>query len=136
MAAHLTKDDVDQIVSVIDGWPVGTTLTWDALLRRCERQQGIYSTRQTFSRHPAIKLAFQTRKGTLRSERSPRTNESLLEAQNRALRAENARLRKENDRLMRVFVQWLRNAYKHGLRRHHLEEPLPRPRRRRSVLRV
>jgi len=133
MGTHLTKDDLEAIASVLDRWPAGTTLTWDALLRRCEQQHGIFSTRQTFSRHPEIKLAFRTRKATLRAEPPPRSRESYLEAENRALRAENARLRKENERLVEKFVRWLYNAYKRGIRMHLLDAPMPRANRRRTA---
>ena len=133
MGTHLTRDDLEAICSVLDSWPEGTTLTWDAFLRRCEQQHGIFSTRQTFSRHPDIKLAFRTRKDTLRAERPPRSRQSYLESENRALRAENARLRRENERLLEKFVRWLYNAYKRGISEHELDAPMPRVNRRRTA---
>ena len=133
MGTHLTKDDVEEVVSVLDSWPAGTTLTWDAVLRRCEAQHGIYSTRRTFWRNPKIRLAFKTRKATLRAERPSRSSASFLESQIRTLRAENARLSKENQRLSELFAQWQYNAYKRGITEHDLNGPMPRADRRRSV---
>lgn len=133
MGIHLTKHDIEAVVSVIDAWPSGTRLTWEAVVGRCETQHGIYSTRQTLSRNSEISLAYKTRKETLREERPCRSSGSFLESQLRTLRAENARLRKENERWSQMFGRWQYNAYKHGLTGQQLDQPMPRANRRRSV---
>ena len=135
MGTHFTSGDIETIVSVIDHWPAGTTLTWKALLRRCE-EHGIFSTRQTLWRRPEIKLAFHARKETLRAECPPRSPESYLESRIRALRAENARLRRENERFSEMFAGWQYNAYKRGIAKHELDQPMPRADRRRSISRL
>ena len=47
--------------------------------------------------------------------------------------AENARLCEQNERYRERLTQWQYNAYKRGLKPHHLEEPLPEVDRQRSV---
>ena len=34
MAKHLSARQVEEIVGILDGWPTGTKLTWDALIKR------------------------------------------------------------------------------------------------------
>ena len=51
----------------------------------------------------------------------------------RRVMAENARLCEQNERYRERLTQWQYNAYKRGLKPHHLEEPLPEVDRQRSV---
>ena len=84
------------------------------------------TTRQTLARHDEIKAAYDARKRALRKE-APRVGEERGVAQRlRRVVAENDRLRAENARYREQFVQLQYNAYKHGLRKHQLEEPLPK----------
>ena len=95
MAKHLTEQDRQQIVGILDGWPADSKLTWDRLLDRIGHRLGINPTRQTLSRDPRIKLAFQNRKeGKPHPVRQSATEKSLRQKVER-LKAENARLEKE-----------------------------------------
>ncbi len=116
---------VTSIVEIIDGWPEGTKLTWDALIKRIARRLRIQPARQTLARHLTIKVAYQTRKERLRKETVQVDDVRLLKQRLARTIAENERLREENERYREHLVQWQYNAYKRGLKQHHLEEPLP-----------
>ena len=78
MGRHLTEQDRQQIVGILDGWPADSKLTWDRLLDRIGHRLGIHPTRQTLSRDRRIKLAFQSRKeGEPRPVRQSATEKSL-----------------------------------------------------------
>ena len=132
MAKHLTEQDRQQIVGILDGWPADSKLTWDRLLDRIGHRLGINPTRQTLSRDPRIKLAFQNRKeGKPHPVRQSATEKSLRQKVER-LKAENARLEKEKALFLEMFTRWQYNAHKHGLTEERLGQPLPRIDRGRS----
>ena len=132
MARHLTAQDRQQIVSILDGWPEDSKLTWDRLLDRIGHRLGITPTRQTLSRDSRIKLAYQNRKeGKPHPVRQSATEKSLRQKVER-LKAENARLEKERALFLEMFTRWQYNAHKHGLTEERLVQPLPRIDRGRS----
>ena len=133
MAKHLSTPQVDTIVEILDGWHTGTKLTWDALIKRIARRMGTRPSRQTLARHERIKVAFQTRKAGLRKEADQGPDDRVLAQRLRRVTAENARLREENERYRERLAQWQYNAFKRGLKKHHLEEPLPEVDRQRSA---
>ena len=132
MARHLTEQDRQQIVGILDGWPADSKLTWDRLLDRIGHRLAINPTRQTLSRDPRIKLAFQNRKeGKPHPARQSATEKSLRQKFER-LKAENARLEKEKALFLEIFTRWQYNAHKQGLTEERLGLPLPRIDRGRS----
>lgn len=132
MASHLSTQQVDLIVRLLDSWPTATRLSWDALRQCLRRHLPAVPTRQALARHDRIKAAFHARKAGLRTENPTTTPDPLLAERVRRLTAENARLRIENQVLRERFVRWEYNAYKRGLMPHHLNEPCPEVHRRRS----
>lgn len=133
MGKHLSTPQVDTIVEMLDGWPTGTKLTWDALIKRIARQMRIRPSRQTLARHERIKVAFQTRKAGLRKEAAQGGNDRVSTQRLRRLMAENARLREEIERYRERFARWQYNAFKRGLKKHDLDEPLLEVDRQRSA---
>lgn len=91
------------------------------------------TTRQTLARHEKIKAAFDTRKAALHMEGPATVGERVLAQRLHRVTAQRDRLEEENARLRERFVQWQYNAYKHGLTKHQLEEPLPEIDRDRST---
>ena len=125
MASHLTPKQIEEIVALIGDWPLGTKLTWEELLRLVVRRIRISPTRQTLARIPEVFSAFRTRKTSLRNYREPSCEERVLVETNRRLSAKNDRLCAKVE-LCREHVARLQyNAYKHGLKKHELEAPLP-----------
>ncbi len=127
MAKHLTEQDVNFIVGLIDGWE--GKLTWDKLCERAAVFLGVRMTRQTFNSHLSIKNAFVNKKSFLLGEvKDIKIPQSLTMASQRIsrLESENQRLKAENERLLLLFITWQYNAHKRGLSRALLDEPLPR----------
>ena len=123
MAAHLSNRQVEAILDLIDSWPAGTKLTWDALLRRIEARLGVRRTRQALCKHDRIARAVRIRKGQLRdtpmvSERCVIPNVGV-----QRLRSENARLQAEVQALLEERERWEYNAYTHGVTRRQLDAP-------------
>ena len=124
---------MDTIVEMPDGWRAGTKLSWEALINRIARRMATRPSRQTLARHERIKVAFQTRKAGLHKEATPGGNDRVLAQRLQRVTAENARLREENERYRERFARWQYNAFKRGLKEHHLEESLPEVDRQRSA---
>jgi hypothetical protein len=127
MARHLTFDDVENILKLLDSWD--GDLTWDALVRECEVKFGVSTTRQALTRKDKIKEAFSLRKKSLKfSGTSTGKPNSLNIAHHRIERLsnENERLKVENMRLLEQFLTWQYNASKFGVSKDKLNMPLPR----------
>lgn len=126
---NLTDGDVDQIVSIIDGW--GGKLSWDGLLTAIEVRSGQSYTRQALSKHVRILEAFQIRKRGLanqqRAEPFPTSSPELNAALQRIARLEAITLRLEAERvtLLDQFARWAYNAHLRGLTHDFLNRPLP-----------
>ena len=132
MSKHLSAQQIDKILSLLDSWPSGTKLGWDTLrqcLRTCLLQ---VPSRQALARHDRIQEAFRARKVSLRTETPISASDPYLAERVRRLEAENHRLRVENQALLQRFVRWLYNAYKRGVMPQHLDEPCPEVDRPRS----
>ena len=125
MASHLTPKQIEEIVALIGDWPLGTKLTWEELLRLVVRRIRISPTRQTLARIPEVLSAFRTRKTSLRNYREPSCEERVLVETNRRLSVDNDRLRAKTDLYLERLALLQYNAYKHGLKKHELEAPLP-----------
>jgi hypothetical protein len=130
MAKHLTDDDVEKIVGLLDGW-VGK-LTWDRLVEESEAEIGHETTRQTLSSFFRIKDAFTSKKsggqGSAKwiPDNVPKP-QSLKIATDRIIKLtdENERLKRESRGLMEQFVIWQYNAHIHQLSEEQLNKPLP-----------
>jgi len=58
---HLSKQDILQICSIIDNWPL-PTLSWDTLCREVEAHLKHRYSRQALERKPEIKERFQAKR--------------------------------------------------------------------------
>jgi hypothetical protein len=126
MAKHLTKKDIQAIVTLIDSWE--GKLGWEVLCDEASPLIGIRPTRQTLSSHPEIKFAFGHQKERLKSGVSVRKRPPSLNiaAQRiRRLETENSRLTRENERLLERFMRWQYNAHKFNVSLEKLDAPMP-----------
>ena len=135
MSKHLTRNDVNRIVSVIQSYN-DEKLTWEKIRNCIEPVIGKKPTRQTLSAHKNITEAYQAKKNILKSEQhslNPKPS-SLAAAGERItrLRNDNLSLKRKNQALLERFVIWQYNAYKHGLTEAQLNSPLPRIDRERT----
>lgn len=132
MAQHLTDKDIENIVELLDYWPLDQKLTWERLCQAIELQLELVPapTRQTLQKYVRIKTAYdQCKKPQVSKVKSNATQKlpaSLKIAQTKieALEVKNARLEKENALLLEQFVVWQYNAYKYGLSIAKLNEPM------------
>ena len=128
MAKHLTDKDIQNIVSLLDGWDSDSKLTWDNLCELTLKRYKITSTRQTLDKYVRIKDAFKGRKEALRSgQEKPKVPASLSIAAKRIekLENENIRLQREQDSLLAQFVVWQYNAYANGMTVEQLNRAMP-----------
>lgn len=134
MAKHLTNRDVEAILNIIYGHD-NEKLTWEGVCVAAEAVVGKKPTRQSLSANESIKDAYKAKKASLKlSAPSKPKPSSLSAAADRIakLQSENETLKRKNDLLLERFVMWQYNAYKHGLKEHQLNEPLPRIDRERT----
>lgn len=134
MAKHLTKRDVKAILNIIHAHN-GDKLVWEDICEAAEPVVGKRPTRQSLSANVDIKDAYKTKKASLklRAPSAPKPS-SLTAAADRIarLQSENEMLRRKNDALLEQFVVWQYNSYKHGVKEHQLNAPLPRIDRERT----
>lgn len=133
MAQHLTDQDIENIVELLDYWSLEEKLTWEKLCRAIEVQLELVPspTRQTLQKYVRIKNAFDLGKKSpdvrlKNSKIKQKVPASLKIAQVRidALDSKNIRLEKENSMLLEQFVMWQYNAHKYGLSITQLNEPM------------
>lgn len=126
MAKHITDNDVERIVEILDGW--SDKLTWEALCDACTSTIGTKPARQTLLKFARIASAYSTCKKRLK-EGVPElpTPPSMRVAIERITRLgkENERLKRENTDLLQQFVTRQYNAHAHGLSEHELNKALP-----------
>ena len=127
MTRHLTKDNLQAVCELLDGWY--GPLTWELLVRGIEATLGHRYTRQTLVSHERIRLAYKVQKALSTSEPMKRIEGSpgFVAISDRLARvsSENARLRLENERLLGQFVIWAYNASIHGMTESQLNRSLP-----------
>ncbi|ATX80169.1 hypothetical protein Ga0123461_1756 [Mariprofundus aestuarium] len=130
MAKHVTDQDIEKIVSLIDQWNDEVKFTWDNLCGLALKRYSITATRQTLQSYSRIKSAYGEKKKDLRDngKRKEKIPPSLKIAARRiaTLEAENSRLKKEQEGLLAQFVVWQYNAYAHGISMEKLNNPLPK----------
>jgi hypothetical protein len=130
MAKHLTEDDVEKVVGLLDAWD--GKLTWDRLVEESGAEIGHKTTRQTLTSFERIYDAFTfKKKGGRGSAKWAPDNvpkpQSLKIATERIIKLtnENERLKREAEGLMEQFVIWQYNAHIHKLTEEQLNKPLP-----------
>lgn len=132
MAQHLTDHDIENIVELLDYWPLDEKLTWERLCQAIELQLELVPapTRQTLQKYVRVKNAYdqckKPKSTQVKSNSAQKLPASLKIAQTKieALEAKNARLEKENAMLLEQFVVWQYNAHKYGLSITKLNEPM------------
>ncbi len=124
MAKHLTDSDRAEIISIINGWPAETKLTWQQLINQIDVILGLRPTRQTLDRHADIKHAFLVWK---EAPAPPVQSQSvkILQQRNERIEAENTLLAAQVETLRQTITQWQYNAYRRGITFEMLTEPLP-----------
>lgn len=120
MAAHLSDNDIESIVKIIDGWSRSEKLTWDNLILVVQTRLFRKYSRQALSRHERIKRAFTLKKRFLSTGPDSKTEFKSVELQKameriERLKAENERLKDENNSLLEQFARWAYNAHTRGL---------------------
>lgn len=126
MAKHLTDKDIDQIISILDGWR--DKLSWEALCDACLPIIGTKPARQTLIKFVRITSAFSACKKRQKEDapelRAPPSMRAAIERIAR-LERENERLKRENSELLQQYVVWQYNAHIHGLSDRDLNKALP-----------
>lgn len=129
MARHLTDIDVNRILALIESWQYD--LKWETLVKACEINLGIKTTRQALSRKQQIKEAFQTYKKTQKldlSDVSAARPNDINTAHQRIERLLKRieKLEYENRLLKEKFLVWQYNAEQRGVTEEMLHRPIPR----------
>ncbi len=133
MAQHLTDQNVQDIVEILDYWSPNEKLTWERLCKAIEVQLELVPapTRQTLQKFERIKNAYDLGKKSPAALKILKAKQQKLPASLKiaqvkieALEAKNARLEKENAMLLEQFVVWQYNAYKYGMSMERLSEPM------------
>ena len=103
-------------------------MTWEAVCQSTEKIIGRKPSRQSLFANKEIKEAFKARKAGIgqRGNELPKPGNLIIAAERiKRLQNENEVLKKKNTELLEKFVIWQYNAYKHGVKEHQLNEPLP-----------
>lgn len=133
MAQHLTDQNIQDIVEILDYWSPNEKLTWERLCKAIEVQLELVPapTRQTLQKFTRIKNAYDLGKKSpialkILKEKGQKLPASLKIAQARinALESKLERLEKENSILLEQFVVWQYNAHKYGVSIDQLSEPM------------
>ncbi|SMD14967.1 hypothetical protein SAMN02746065_1616 [Desulfocicer vacuolatum DSM 3385] len=120
MAVHLSDNDIETIVKIIDGWSRSEKLTWDNLILAAQMRLLRKYSRQALSRHDRIKKAYSLKKQFLSTGSDSKSEFKSVELQKAMeridrLKAENERLKDENNSLLEQFARWAYNAHTRGL---------------------
>ena len=133
MAQHLTDQNVQDIVEILDYWSPNEKLTWEKLCKAIEVQLEIVPapTRQTLQKFERIKNAYDLGKKSPAALKILKAKQQKLPASLKiaqvkidALESKLERLEKENLMLLEQFVVWQYNAHKYGVNIDQLNEPL------------
>ena len=128
MAKHLTKRDVEAILTIIYAHN-DYKLSWEGICEAAEAAVGKRPTRQSLSSIKAIKEAYMSKKASLKLKAPTIPKPSSLTAaavRISRLQSENETLQRMNEALLDKFVVWQYNSYKHGMNELQLNDPLPR----------
>jgi len=133
MAQHLTDQNVQDIVEILDYWSPSEKLTWEKLCKAIEVQLELIPapTRQTLQKFARIKNAYDLGKKSPAASKILKAKHQKLPASLKiaqvkidALESKLERLEKENSMLLEQFVVWQYNAHKYGVNIDQLNEPL------------
>lgn len=133
MAQHLTDQDIEKIVEILDFWSSDEKLTWEKLCKAIEIQLDLVPapTRQTLQKNVRIKSAYDLGKKSPAARLKIAQNKEKLPASLKiaktnidTLKAKIQRLENENSMLLDQFFVWKYNAYKYGMSIDELNEPL------------
>ena len=131
MAQHLSNQDIENIVEVLDYWPIEEKLTWERLCKAIEGQLELVPapTRQTLQKYVRIKSAYDqgkrspaARLKTAQNRQKLPASLKIAQAKIDAMEVKILRLEKENSMLLEQFVVWQYNAYKYGVNIDKLNE--------------
>jgi hypothetical protein len=127
MNKRLREQDITAIVDMIRGWKKDK-ITWQMICTASGKLLSGIPTRQALQAHKPIKEAYLVRRDNLKVHDTNLSHPSSLAiAAQRISRQQSIidELTRKNQALMEQFVRWQYNAYKHGLKEHQLNEPLP-----------
>lgn len=133
MAQHLTDQNVQDIIEILDYWSPEEKLTWERLCKAIEEQLELVPapTRQTLQKFARIKNAYDLGKKSPTASKILKANQQKLPASLKiaqvkidALENKLVRLEKENSMLLEQFVVWQYNAHKYGVSIAKLNEPM------------
>ncbi|MGE8598797.1 MAG: hypothetical protein ACN6N2_05445 [Acinetobacter calcoaceticus] len=133
MAQHLTDQNIQDIVEILDYWSPNEKLTWERLCKAIEVQLELVPspTRQTLQKFSRIKSAYDLGKKSPTALRNSKAKQQKLPASLKiaqmkieALECKLERLEKENTMLLEQFVVWQYNAHKYGVSVVKLNEPM------------
>ncbi len=116
-------------VGILDTWPEGERLTWDALVSRIEQHCGHRWTRQTLESHPDIKAAYLRRRDAAARPKTGRQAdpaEVVHQRQVESLKAEVSALKRRLAAYEEMFVRHHYNAERRGVTVADLERELPK----------
>ncbi|EXU76757.1 hypothetical protein [Erwinia mallotivora] len=134
MAKHLTENDIEAIVNMINGWG-SEKISWTKICESAEPLIGKLPTRQSLNSYKDIVFAYTAKKKGLKiAEPAPKKVSSLTVAAQRlsSLESKIAQLKEENNSYKEMFVLWQYNAYRLGIKEHDLNAPLPKINRERT----
>ena len=129
MSKHLSENDVEKIVRIIDGLEV---VRWGEILKQVERRLSRAYSRQALRRHARIAAAIDGRRRAGRisaartgEQKACTTEGQILEGKIQRLEAQLERLERENGELLEQFVRWSYNATALGVPLDRLDAALP-----------
>lgn len=122
MAKHLSREDVEAILNIIQTWS-DKKMNWEDICSKSAQVVGKKPTRQSLNANKAIVNAYKVKKASLKlyEPAAPMPN-CLSMAADRISRllGENQALKRENSRLLEQFIIWQYNTYKYGMKEHQL----------------
>lgn len=133
MAQHLTEQNIQDIVEILDYWSPNEKLTWERLCKTIEVQLELVPapTRQTLQKFARIKNAYDLGKKSPAAFKILKAKQQKLPASLKiaqvkieSLESKLERLEKENSMLLEQFVVWQYNAHKYGVSIGQLNDPM------------
>lgn len=124
MAKHLTQNDIDLVVSLIDGWQ--SKLTWQGIVDKYVELTGRTTTRQTLEKKEEINTAYNNRRWGPPKKPSRRVvslpaAQEIIDTQDITL----SRHEMQISRFKAQFARWIYNASKKGISVDNLNQNLP-----------
>lgn len=132
---HLDAGAISAVVTIIDGWPEGSRMIWDALTDKVGEIVGHRWTRQALERSPTIKAAYlasveRSRSGLPKKVVDPA--DVVMARRSEALAAEIGELKRKLAAYEERFVRHIHNAQNQGISAGQLAAPMPAVDRRQT----